>query len=117
MFPDRLMLAAANLQKFLIFPCTNKAGNPHTVVIFSTEPREELVQVNELDYNELVATGNDSFRTTVSWEKPLFTHSDVKYYKYKVLATDASQRKRRGTALNTAITTVSRMVYIGYNII
>lgn len=78
------------------------------VIIVSIEPREELVQVNELDYDELLPTANNSFRTTVSWQKPLFKHSEVKHYRYRVLVTDPSQRKRRGTALNTAMLTVSR---------
>jgi len=38
----------------------------------------------------------------------------VKYYKYKVLPTDSSQRGRRGTALNTEITTVRIMTEIHY---
>ena len=77
---------------------------------FSTEPAEELVQVNDLEYDFLVPTFNDTFRTTVSWKKPKFTHSDVRYYKYKVLPTDSSQRERRGTALNAEITIVRIMI-------
>ncbi|KAJ7358906.1 hypothetical protein OS493_020744, partial [Desmophyllum pertusum] len=73
--------------------------------VIAPQPREELVQVNGLKYGDLVRTANDTFRTTVSWQKPLFTHSDVEYYKYKLLATDDPQRKRRGIALNTAFRT------------
>ena len=72
----------------------------------------ELVQVNGLVYDFLVPTFNDTFRTTVSWQEPNFSHSDVKYYKYKVLPTDSLQRERilRGTALNTEIITVRIMI-------
>ena len=87
----------------------SKADKYNTFVIFSIEPAEELVQVNELVYGFLVPTFNDTFRTTVSWQKPKFTHSDVNYYKYKVLPIDSSQRERRGIALNTEITTVRIM--------
>lgn len=88
-----------------------KADEHNTFVIFfPIEPAEELVQVNDLEYDFLVPTFNDTFRTTVSWRKPKFTHSDVKHYKYKILPIDSSQRERRGTALNNEITTVRIMV-------
>lgn len=86
------------------------------LLFFPIEPAEELVQVNNLEYGSLVPTANDTFRTTVSWQKPEFAHSDVKYYKYKLLPTDVSQRERRGTPLNTEITTVRIMNSIHYQI-
>ena len=89
-----------SLQTFL------KLTNIIHLLFFSIEPAEELVQVNELVYGFLVPTFNDTFRTTVSWQKPKFTHSNVDYYKYKVLPIDSSQRERRRIAMNTEITTV-----------
>lgn len=86
------------------------------MLFFPIAPAEELVQVNNLEYGSLVPTANDTFRTTVSWQKPEFAHSDVKYYKYKLLPTDVSQRERRGTPLNTEITTVRIMNSIHYQI-
>ena len=70
-----------------------------------TEPREELVQVNSLKYDEIFPTANNTFRTTVSWEKPLFIHSDVHHYSYKVVAINSLLRKRR-------ITTVREIIFI-----
>ncbi|CAH3043290.1 unnamed protein product [Pocillopora meandrina] len=76
------------------------------------QPREELVQVNSLKYDEIFPTANNTFRTTVSWEKPLFTHSDVHHYSYKVVAINSLLRKRRETLSNTMITTTGTSVTI-----
>ncbi|XP_022799052.1 platelet-derived growth factor receptor alpha-like [Stylophora pistillata] len=75
-------------------------------------PREELVQVNGLKYDEIFPTAKNTFRTTVSWEKPLFTHSDVKHYIYKLTAKNLPLRKRRETLLNTETTTTGTNVTI-----
>lgn len=76
------------------------------------QPREELVQVNGLRYYEIFPTANNTFRTTVSWGKPLFTHSDVHHYSYKVVAINSPLRKRRETLSNTIITTTGTNVTI-----
>ncbi|XP_066025560.1 uncharacterized protein [Pocillopora verrucosa] len=76
------------------------------------QPREELVQVNSLKYDEIFPTANNTFRTTVSWEKPLFIHSDVHHYSYKVVAINSLLRKRRETLSNTMITTTGTNVTI-----
>ena len=93
---------------FLLF-FTNCPHKLYYLLFFPIEPAEELVQVNDLEYGSLVPTANDTFRTIVSWKKPEFTHSEVKHYKYKMSPTDASQRERRGTPMNTEITTVRMM--------
>ena len=54
-----------------------------------------------------VAGPNNTFSTTVWWEKPLFTHSGVKYYTYKVLSTSDQKRRKRGINLNAGVHTVS----------
>ena len=52
---------------------------------FSLEPNEELVKVIGLKHGVQIAGPNNTFSTTVWWEKPLFKHSGVKHYVYKVL--------------------------------
>ena len=81
-------------------------------ILSKTEPREELVQVNGLKYDEIFPTANNTFRTTVSWEKPLFIHSDVHQYSYKVVVINSLLRKRRETLSNTMITTVREIIFI-----
>ena len=61
---------------------------------FSLEPNEELVKVIGLKHGVQVAGPNNTFSTTVWWEKPLFTHSGVKHYTYKVIISDQKRRKR-----------------------
>ena len=80
-------------------------------ILSKTEPREELVQVNGLKYDEIFPTANNTFRTTVSWGKPLFTHSDVQHYSYKVVAINSPLRKRRETLSNTIITMVRGIIF------
>lgn len=77
-------------------------------VFYSLEPKEELVKVMRLKYDGLVPGDNNTFGTTVRWDKPLFTHSEVKHYRYKVMSTSAlPQRRKRTIQLNMAIETVS----------
>ena len=57
-------------------------------------PNEELVKVIGLKHGVQVAGPNNTFSTTVWWEKPLFTHSGVKHYTYKVIISDQKRRKR-----------------------
>ena len=76
------------------------------------EPKEELVKVMGLKFDRLVPGDNNTFGTTVMWEKPLFTHSEVKHYRYKVMSESVSppapqQRQQRATNINMAIETVS----------
>ena len=77
---------------------------------FSLEPNEKLVKVIDLRRSELVPGPNNKFGTTVRWEKPWFTHSEVKHYKYKVLDSSGKRRRKRGNNLNTALQTVSRKI-------
>lgn len=75
-----------------------------------TAPREELLRVVGLSNDELVAVSDGSFRTKVSWQKPLFNHSAVSHYSYKI--TNSTQKsvgkiRRRAIDLNTVYTTVS----------
>ena len=78
-------------------------------LFYLPEPKEELVKVMGLKYDGLVPGDNNTFGTTVRWEKPLFTHSEVKHYRYKVMSTSAlPQRRKRTIQINIAIETVSR---------
>jgi len=70
------------------------------------EPNEELVKVLRLTFDELKAGFNDTFRATIRWRKPLFKHSAVKHYLYKVLDT-TQQRPKRDTGLQTNNTFVT----------
>ena len=66
---------------------------------FSLEPNEELVKVIGLKHGVQIAGPNNTFSTTVWWEKPLFKHSGVKHYVYKVLpVSDQTRRKRDNNA-------------------
>ena len=65
-----------------------------------SEPNEELVKVLRLTFDELKAGVNDTFSATIRWRKPLFKHSAVKHYLYKVLDT-TQQRPKRDTGLQT----------------
>ena len=64
----------------------------------------------DLRRSELVPGPNNTFGTTVRWEKPLFTHSGVKHYIYKVLDSSGIRRRKRDNNLNTALQTVSRKI-------
>lgn len=64
------------------------------VMVTAPEPNEELVKVIGLKHGVQVAGPNNTFSTTVWWEKPLFTHSGVKHYTYKVIISDQKRRKR-----------------------
>lgn len=61
-----------------------------------------------LQYDKPVSGPDNTFGATLRWEKPLFTHSEVKHYVYRVMSANApSARRRRDTNLNTGIETVS----------
>ena len=64
------------------------------------------MKVIGLKYDKLIPGPSNTFGTKLSWQKPLFTHSGVKYYSYKVLRTSAPQ----DTNLNTALETVSKTI-------
>ncbi len=75
-----------------------------------TAPREELLKVVGLSHDELVPTSDGSFRTKVSWQKPLFNHSAVSHYSYKI--TNSTQKsvgkmRRRAIDFDAVFTTVS----------
>ena len=74
---------------------------------FSLEPNEELVKVIGLKHGVQVAGPNNTFSTTVWWEKPLFTHSGVKHYIYKLLPISDQKRRKRDTNLYAGVPTVS----------
>jgi len=66
-------------------------------------PRGELLKVVGLKHVEIVPSYNDSFRTTVKWQKPLFTHSVVTHYIYKT--TKKNEVQRRAIDFDTKFTT------------
>ncbi|XP_022807366.1 uncharacterized protein LOC111344407, partial [Stylophora pistillata] len=71
-------------------------------------PRTDLVKVVGLSRNELMPSSDESFRTTVFWQKPLFNHSVVQYYRYRISNTSSEtvgKKKRRAIDLNTDLTT------------
>ena len=70
-------------------------------------PNEELVKVIGLKHGVQVAGPNNTFSTTVWWEKPLFKHSGVKYYTYKVLRISDQKRRKRDINLYAGVDTVS----------
>lgn len=73
-----------------------------------TVPREELLKVVGLKHSEIAPSSSRAFSTTVMWEKPLFKHSAVKYYRYKISAKENQlQIRRRATELSDVLTTVS----------
>ena len=85
------------MRKFLFpFRCT-----------FSLEPNEELVKVIGLKHGVQVAGPNNTFSTTVWWDKPLFKHSEVKHYIYKVLRISDQKRRKREINLYAGVNTVS----------
>ena len=71
------------------------------------EPNEELVKVIGLKHGVQVAGPNNTFSTTVWWEKPLFKHSGVKHYIYKVLPISDQKRRKRDINLYAGVPTVS----------
>lgn len=78
-------------------------------------PRTDLVKVVGLRRNELLPSSDESFRTTVFWQKPLFNHSVVQYYRYRISNTSSEtvgKKKRRAIDLNTDLTTQSNNVTI-----
>ena len=72
----------------------------------SLEPNEELVKVIGLRHGVQVAGPNNTFSTTVWWEKPLFKHCGVKHYIYKVISDQ--KRRKRDINLYAGVHTVSR---------
>ena len=76
--------------------------------VFYTEPREQLVTVVGLQHNKLDSSYNNTFRTTVTWKKPLFTYSDVKHYRYKTyVVSDVITEKKRRQVAEPGLKTVS----------
>ncbi|XP_078349309.1 uncharacterized protein LOC144634272 [Oculina patagonica] len=78
-------------------------------------PREELLKVVGLSHDELVPTSDGSFRTKVSWQKPLFNHSAVSHYSYKI--TNSTQKsvgkmRRRAIDFDAVFTTKNTNVTI-----
>ena len=68
-----------------------------------------------LRHDEIVPSYNDSFRTTVKWQKPLFTHSVVTHYIYKT--TKKSEAKGRAIDFDTVFTTVSVIKHVLVDVI
>lgn len=68
-----------------------------------------------LKHDEIVPSHNDSFRTTVKWQKPLFTHSVVTHFTYKT--TKKSEVERRAIDFDTEFTTVSSVKHVLVDII
>ena len=66
-----------------------------------------------LKHGVQVAGPNNTFSTTVWWEKPLFTHSGVKHYEYKVLRISDQNRRKRGINLYAGVDTVSDECFLG----
>lgn len=77
-------------------------------------PRAELVKVAGLRHSGLVSSADESFRTTVSWQKPLFNHSTVQHYRYKIsnISSKTGKKTRRATDFDTYLTTRSNNVTI-----
>ncbi|CAH3145354.1 unnamed protein product [Pocillopora meandrina] len=78
-------------------------------------PRAELVKVVGLRHSGLVSSANESFRTTVSWQKPLFNHSTVQHYRYKISnisSKTVGKKTRRAIDFDTYLTTRSNNVTI-----
>ena len=74
---------------------------------FSLEPNEKLVKVIGLKHGIQIAGSNNTFGTTVWWEKPLFKHSGVRDYIYKVLPISDQKRRKRDSNLYAVVYTVS----------
>ena len=75
-------------------------------------PRTELVKVVGLRHSGLVSSAGESFRTTVSWQKPLFNHSTVQHYRYKISnisSKTVGKKTRRAIDFDTDLTTVSEV--------
>lgn len=71
------------------------------------------MKVVGLSHDALVPSSNELFGTKVSWQKPLFNHSAVNHYSYKITnGTDKLVRNkvRRAIDLNTVFTTVSETI-------
>lgn len=73
------------------------------------------MKVVGISHDELVPSSNGLFRTKVSWQKPLFNHSEVNHYNYKI--TNGSEKtagniRRRAIDFNIVFTTVSEMICV-----
>lgn len=75
----------------------------------NTAPHESLLKVVMLKHGEISLSTNSTFRFTVRWQKPLFLHSAVKHYEYKITKKNEKieQVQRRTIDLYTLSTTVS----------
>lgn len=65
--------------------------------------------MTELKHDEIIPTSKGSFRTTVSWQKPVFRYSNVSYYMYKIVKKSKTEIQRRAISFNTVDTTVSSL--------
>lgn len=68
-----------------------------------------------LRHDALVPSSNELFRTKVSWKKPLFKHSEVSHYRYKI--TNGTKKpvrdvQRRAIEFDTYFITVSEAVFV-----
>ncbi|XP_067031687.1 uncharacterized protein [Acropora muricata] len=70
-------------------------------------PLESLLKVVRLKHDGISHSTNGTFRFTVRWQKPLFLHSVVKHYKYKITTKveKIEQVQRRAIDLYTMFTT------------
>lgn len=72
-----------------------------------TAPRGELLTVVGMQHDKLLPSSNNSFQTTVQWQKPLFKYSAVSYYRYKTTRKTEGPFHRRAIDFNTEFNTVS----------
>ena len=68
-----------------------------------------------LRHDALVPSSNELFRTKVSWKKPLFNHSKVSHYRYKI--TNGTKKpvrnvQRRAIEFDTYFITVSEAICV-----
>lgn len=65
--------------------------------------------------HDALVPSSESFRTKVSWKKPLFNHSEVSYYRYKITnGTEKPVRnvQRRAIEFHTYFITVSEAICV-----
>ncbi|XP_015758345.1 PREDICTED: uncharacterized protein LOC107337647 [Acropora digitifera] len=81
-------------------------------------PLESLLKVVRLKHDGISHSTNGTFRFTVRWQKPLFLHSVVKHYKYKITTKveKIEQVQRRAIDLYTMFTTVMEKKRVNENV-
>ena len=72
------------------------------------EPGKETVEVIELKYGSLLPNIKHTYSVNVSWERPLFKHSPVEYYKYNMsFMTKRGAQARREEDRNVGSTLIT----------